>query len=418
MKTFLLVIITIITFGINTPIIKAQENLNPHYLLEIGIVDSLNSKILNEQRNFWVQLPENYNPNNPEKYPVAYIIDGGIHLNTVQTVQNYYSGGYFPEMILVGISNSTNRTRDLTTSQVNKFNSTELDENTGGAEKFTQFIAHELIPYIDRKYATTSYRTLIGHSYGGLFTINTLINHPYLFENYLAIDPSLDWDHQKLLNEAKIKLQNENYRGKSLFISLNGQLHMQNSDITINNVMQDTSDFTLFARSNITFSNIVKQNEKNDLFFEWKFYPKDIHGTITLPSIIDGLIAVFDWFQMENTSKINSFDTPKEEIYNIIKYRAKKLKTHFGYAVPPYPADLLNMSGYMNLDMQQPEKAKMYFEQAIKYYPKNPNVYDSMADYYESQNDHKNAINYVSIAYVISGNDIYKQRLKKLQQKN
>lgn len=418
MKTFLLVIITIITFGINTPIIKAQENLNPHYLLEIGIVDSLNSKILNEQRNFWVQLPENYNPNNPEKYPVAYIIDGSVHLNTVQTVQNYYSGGYFPEMILVGISNSTNRTRDLTTSQVNKFNSTELDENTGGAEKFTQFIAQELIPYIDRKYATTSYRTLIGHSYGGLFTINTLINHPYLFENYLAIDPSLDWDHQKLLNEAKIKLQNENYRGKSLFISLNGQLHMQNSDITINNVMQDTSDFTLFARSNITFSNIVKQNEKNDLFFEWKFYPKDIHGTITLPSIIDGLIAVFDWFQMENTSKINSFDTPKEEIYNIIKYRAKKLKTHFGYAVPPYPADLLNMSGYMNLDMQQPEKAKMYFEQAIKYYPKNPNVYDSMADYYESQNDHKNAINYVSIAYVISGNDIYKQRLKKLQQKN
>jgi len=418
MKTFLLLIITTITFIVNTHIIKAQESLNSNYLLEIGVADSLNSKILNEQRDFWVKLPKNYNPKSAEKYPVAYILDGSIHLNTVNTVQSYYSGGYFPEMILIGISNRTNRTRDLTTTQIKKFQGTEMDENTGGAEKFTQFIENELIPYIDSKYATTTYRTLIGHSYAGLFTINTLINHPYLFENYLAIDPSLDWDNQKLLNEAKIKLQNENYKGKSLFISLNGQLHMQNSAINIENVMQDTSDFTLFARSNITFSNIAKQNANNGLSFEWKFYPKDIHGTISLPSIMDGLISIFEWYQMENTHKINSFDTPKEEIFSIIKYRAKKLKTHFGYSVPPYPEELLNMSGYMNMDMQQPEKAKMYFEQAIEYYPNSPNSYDSMADYYESQNDKQNAIKFVSMAYDLSGNDVYKQRLDKLQTKN
>lgn len=418
MKTFLLLIITTITFVVNTHVTKAQESLNSNYLLETGKADSLNSKILNEQRDFWVQLPENYNSNSTKKYPIAYILDGSIHLNTVQTVQNYYSGGYFPEMILIGISNKTNRTRDLTTSQIKKFQGTEMDKNTGGAEKFTQFIENELIPYIDNKYATTSYRTLIGHSYSGLFTINTLINHPHLFENYLAIDPSLDWDNQKLLNEARIKLQNENYSGKSLFISLNGQLHMQNSAINIENVMQDTSDFTLFARSNITFSNIVKQNANNGLFFEWKFYSKDIHGTITLPSIMDGLISVFEWYQMENTHKINSFGTPKEEIFNIIKYRAKKLNTHFGYSIPPYPEELLNMSGYMNMDMQQPEKAKMYFEQAIEYYPNSPNSYDSMADYFESQKDIPNAIKNVSKAYDLSGNKSYKQRLEKLQAKN
>lgn len=417
MRKYIILKITVIVFALNSTIINAQENLKVNYLLTIGEVDSINSKILNEQRDFWIQLPENYNPNNSKKYPVAYILDGSVHLNTVQTVQSYYSGGYFPEMILIGISNRINRKRDLTPSQVNKFNTFELDENTGGAEKFTQFIENELIPYVDNKYATTSYRTLIGHSYGGLFTINTLINHPHLFQNYLAIDPSLDWDSQKLLKEAKTKLQSENFSGKSLFISLNGQLHMQNSDITIENVMQDTSDLTLFARSNITFSNIVRQNANNGLSFGWKFYPKDIHGTITLPSIMDGLISIFEWFQMENTHKINSFETSKEELFSIIKYRAKKLKTHFGYAVPPYPEDLLNMSGYMNMDMQQLEKAKMYFEQAIEYFPNSPNAYDSMADYYESQNDKQNAIKYVSKAYNLSGNDVYKQRLEKLQAK-
>ena len=416
MKKYIFLIITLILFVFNTTIINAQENIKTNYLLTIGEANSINSKILNEQREFWVQLPENYN--SLKKYPVAYILDGSVHLNTVHTVQSYYSGGYFPEMILIGISNNTNRTRDLTTSQIKKFQSSEIDENTGGAEKFTQFIKNELIPYVDSKYATTSYRTLIGHSYGGLFTINTLINHPHLFENYVAIDPSLDWDNQKLLNEAKIKLQNENYSGKSLFISLNGQLDMQNNAINIENVMQDTSAFTLFPRSNIEFSNIVRQNAKNGLFFKWKFYPKDIHGTIALPSIMDGLISVFEWYQMENTSKINSFNTPTKELFNIIKYRAKKLKTHFGYPAPPYPEELLNMSGYMNMDMQQPEKAKMYFEQAIEYYPNSPNSYDSMADYYESQNDKQNAIKYVSKAYNLSGNEVYKQRLEKLQTKN
>ena len=200
-------------------------------------------------------------------------------------------------------------------------------------------------------------------------------------------------------------------------MSLSGQLHMQNSQITIDNVMQDTTDFTLFARSNIAFSNMVKQNPKNGLTFEWKFYPKDIHGTIPFPSIMDGLISLFEWYQMENTDKINSFDTPKEELFSIIKYREKKLKEHFGYSVPPYPEELLNMSGYMNMDMQQPEKAKMYFELAIEFYPESANAYDSMADYYEAQGDSTNAIKYVTKAFELSDNDFYKNRIERLKVK-
>ena len=67
---------------------------------------------------------------------------------------------------------------------------------SGGAERFTQFLADELIPTIERTYPTSGHRTLIGHSYAGLFTIHTLIHHPDLFRNYVAIDPSLDWDDQ------------------------------------------------------------------------------------------------------------------------------------------------------------------------------------------------------------------------------
>ena len=397
--------------------VKAQGNKNQQYLQKVGVLDSLYSEILSESRKVYIQMPASYHPEKEQKYPVAFILDGEIFLPTLNDVQNYYSGGFTPDMVLVGIANDKNRVRDLTTSTISTKYGMPFNEKNGEADNFRKFIKEELIPFIESKYPVTNYRTLIGHSYGGLFTISTLIHQPNLFANYLAIDPSLDWDNQKLLKEAEEKLATQNYKNKALFMSLSGQLHMQNSEITIDNVMQDTTDYTLFPRSNIAFSKLAKENAKNGLLFEWKFYPKNIHGTIPFPSIMDGLISLFEWYQMENTDKINSFDTPQEELFSIIKFREKKLKEHFGYDEPPYPEELLNMSGYMNMDMQQPEKAKMYFELATEYYPESANAFDSMADYYEEQGDFANAIKYVTKAFELSSNDYYKKRIEGLKVK-
>ncbi|WP_235941842.1 alpha/beta hydrolase-fold protein [Cyclobacterium roseum] len=397
--------------------VKAQGNQKQLFLQKVGVLDSLYSKILNESREIYIQLPAGYTPGKNQKYPVVFILDGEMFLPTVNEVQNYYSGGFTPEMVLVGISNHKRRVRDLTTSSITTKYGMPFNEKNGEATNFRKFIEKELIPFIETKYPVTNYRTLIGHSYGGLFTISMLMNQPSLFANYLAIDPSMDWDDQKLLKEAQEIITTQNYKNKALFMSLSGQLHMQNSQITIDNVMQDTTDFTLFARSNIAFSNMVKQNAKSGLTFEWRFYPKDIHGTISFPSIMDGLISLFEWYQMENTDKMNSFDTPKQELLSIIKYREQKLKEHFEYSEPPYPEELLNMSGYMNMDMKQPDKAKMYFELAIEFYPESANAYDSMADYYEAQGDLTNAIKYVTKAFELNGDDFYKKRIEELNGK-
>ena len=154
------------------------------------------------------------------------------------------------------------------------------------------------------------------------------------------------------------------------------------------------------------------------MFYKWQFYPNDLHGTIPQPSIKDGLIALFSWFQMENMDKINNPETSIEELLNVINYREEKLYDHFGYQTPPYPEFLFNMLGYMNIDIEQLDKSKMYFEQAIKYYPKSANAYDSMADYYEAITDYKNTLKYVALAYKISGNDYHKERLEKLKARN
>ncbi|MDX1701948.1 MAG: alpha/beta hydrolase-fold protein, partial [Melioribacteraceae bacterium] len=281
MKKYLLICVTIASIFSAVQDISAQSKGIESSAFETAIIDTLYSELLQEHREFWVKFPENYNPNSSAKYPVVYLLDGFSLKKNLEIIYNNYWGHYLPHMILIGISNKTNRTRDLTTSKINRRRGNVMDEDTGGAENFTRFIEKELIPYIDNKYPTTPYRTLIGHSYGGLFTINMLINHKHIFENYIAIDPSIDWDNQKLLKEAKQKLISENYEGKSLFVSLAAeQLHMWNEEITMENIMDDSSEFTLFARSIIDFSTFATTQKQSGLNFSWKVYKEDLHGTV------------------------------------------------------------------------------------------------------------------------------------------
>ncbi len=46
----------------------------------------------------------------------------------------------------------------------------------------------------------------------------------------------------------------------------------------------------------------------------------------------------------------------------------------------------------MSLQSGQPEKAYAFFKMAIDYFQESVNAYDSMADYYEWQNDFRNAL--------------------------
>ena len=398
--------------------ISAQSKLNQSSEFQTEIIDSVYSEVFKEYREFWVKLPDNYNPNSSVKYPVVYLLDGFSLRENLEEIYDNYWGHYLPHMILIGISNKTNRIRDLTTSQIKMRRGQAMNKETGGAENFTQSIEKELIPYIENKYPTTPYRTLIGHSYAGLFTVNMLVNHKHIFQNYIAIDPSLDWDDQKLLKEAKEKLSTESYKGKSLYVSLAAeQLHMWDEEITMENIKDDTSEFTLFARSIIDFSTFATSQKQSGLNFSWKVYNEDLHGTVPLPTMRDGLIFLFKWYQFKSPQKYNNPETKVEELVKLLEKQGEIYSTHFGYPFPPMIEEMLSGYGYMNLEMGQPEKAFMFFKSNIDYYPNSASAYNSMADYYEAQNDITNAIKYVTKAFEISGDDLYKKKIEELKRK-
>ena len=102
----------------------------------------------------------------------------------------------------------------------------EIDEivsASGQAEKFAQFINHQVIPLIDQKFRTTQDRILIGHSFGGVFVSFMLFCHPENFTKYIAITPVLAseyYQEKKMFEALKRKISDTK---KFAYFSIGGE---------------------------------------------------------------------------------------------------------------------------------------------------------------------------------------------------
>ena len=85
-----------------------------------------------------------------------------------------------------------------------------LYPESGGSEKFIEFIKNELQPYIYSHYKTSSEKTLIGQSFGGLLATQILNEYPDMFNRYFIVSPSLWWDDGAILKKA-FKITDSSY---------------------------------------------------------------------------------------------------------------------------------------------------------------------------------------------------------------
>lgn len=76
----------------------------------------------------------------------------------------------------------------------------KLSPRHGGADTMLDFIEAELLPALEQLFPLDRQRlSLFGHSYGGLFTLHTLLSRPALFSRYWASSPSLWFADRYLL---------------------------------------------------------------------------------------------------------------------------------------------------------------------------------------------------------------------------
>ena len=405
-------------FSISFIALFASSKAQTDNKIIIGKTDSIQSAILNEKRKIWVYVPADASNEDfaKQRYPVVYLFDAEAHFISVagmiQQLSEVNNNMICPKMIVVGIPN-IDRTKDLTPTHAIAgppyfFGSSE---KSGGGEKFISFIERELMPYIDAHYPTAPYRMLIGHSFGGLMVMHTLIHHTDLFNSYICIDPSMWWDNQHLLKEAIKASSEKKFHGATVFL---GIANTMDDDMNINKVIKDTSGITRHIRSIITLKNYLEKARQNGLRFRWKYYDNDSHASVALITEYDALRFIFDYYPLKITFK---------DFYDTTASLADKYERHFskvskemGYEIK-CPESLMNHMGYEALENKQFKKAERFFKYNVDNYPNSYNACDSFGDYFEAIGDKPHAIAYFEKALSIKENTDTRAKLEKLQRK-
>ena len=340
---------------------------------------TLQSKILGEERKYSVYRP----PVLPEYAevvsPIIYVLDGEWASFYYCTLVNYWCERFpgLPPITVVSIENEPSmisstgqinligRQRDLT-PLVAKDSS--FYKTSGGAEKFLQFIREELIPVVERDYKKRPYRVISGSSLGGFLVLHTFLEHPDMFNAYIASSPAMRMDNSAYMKIAEETINKATVRNCRLFFSVGNEPGSYIPNAT-------------------KLDSLLRKKNLKGLSYKFVYYPAEGHAT--LRTIHDGLDYVFQNTLPELEKK------PSEISYDLFEKYYAELSHIYGYQMKP-PESKINSYGYMFLnDLNEVDKALEFFKKNIENYPQSANAYDSYAEALLAKGDKKNAmINY------------------------
>ncbi len=170
---------------------------------------------LDTTRKVWIYLPPSYGASK-KKYPVIYMEDGQNLFDEAtsfsgewkidETMESLAKQGR-TETIIVGIDNGGSE-------RLNEYSPWKNEKYGGGkGEKYAEFIAETLKPFVDKNYRTLSQAKntgLIGSSMGGLISFYCGLKYPSSFGKLGIFSPSFwfaEEEAQEFLTENASKLK-------------------------------------------------------------------------------------------------------------------------------------------------------------------------------------------------------------------
>lgn len=196
-------------------------------------------------------------------------------------------GGEVPPCLVVGIDyldpdlamKEDWRRRELTPTAQPRGYGAESKVPAGGAAEFRGFILSTVRPIIEQRFDVDRTRSmLIGHSLGGLFTLDTMLNQPDAFGNYLALSPSLWFDEDRVLRSFRDKVAGGAVF-KSRVVALAGEQEERISDPA-----------THMTSNTLEFGRLVANHRASFPNGAWvSVLPRTTHHTIVGAGVAQGM---------------------------------------------------------------------------------------------------------------------------------
>lgn len=273
---------------------RARASFGAPYVLPNTQVRSMTSEETGADYQLFIATPPDYQSTG-KRYPVVYMLDADYSFAlTRNVVQHFVERKKLPEMILVGIAYpgaaddldvyKRNRARDYTpgASAAVAGSPPDPDANKGGAVRFRNFIANEVIPYMDTTFPIGPDRTFIGHSYGGLFGAYVLLTEPELFKRYIIVSPSLWYNNRMIfrVEQQTAARRQSRYIERHAFFAIGAQETRAETGAPM---VQELKDF---------YQKLQTRADPG-LTVDMRVYPEDNHESIFPGAVTRGLLAVF-----------------------------------------------------------------------------------------------------------------------------
>lgn len=281
----------------------------------------IDSKILNEKREIKVLLPTNYT--SKKKYPIVYITDAKYNFDIASDyLTNLIKYNAIPETILVGIIQK-NRQKEL-----------DVFWRENGI-KFKNFLFREVIPFINNKYNTSGFNSIIGHSDGAEYNHLLMMEKDNPFRGFINISENLN-------NDVTDKLSKyfRDYKGQKLFYFIASASYDSKDRI-------EASDFIELS---------FLQNTNSKIQFLKNTYNAD-HNSVLSKSLLDGILFLFQDYR--NYLNYNNFQ-------GFIEKYQKNIEESLGFIPTLDEKDV----GYFFGKILRDKDLEMY-EYLIKYVAEN-----------------------------------------------
>ncbi|SJL82490.1 alpha/beta hydrolase [Vibrio palustris] len=300
---------------------STQANANSH--LSYAQRFHHHSHILDERRDYSVHLPANYAEHPGQHYPVVYLLDGESRMLQVAGIVEAFQSklsAQTPEMIIVGIHN-TDRMRDYTPTHYEKLPNGEQApwrEHTGGGRRFIDYMTQELMPIIDKNYRTAKPNVLIGHSLGGLLTLDALAAHDDFFQGFIAIDPSLWFDYPNYYQRLVGELNKPFTAPAALYLAI------ANNPFTPSLGRDSSHRDRLLA-----LKSLVEPKKGGDFLMHSEYFEQADHHSVYHLAVYQGLQWIFAGYSIPTDPQILQLKT--------VKARYQALNQRLGSQLtPPY----------------------------------------------------------------------------------
>lgn len=249
-------------------------------------VMSIHSQQVNQDYKIYINIPASYYQYPNSTYPALFLLDADYSFPITSGIVTHLSDrGRIPEMFIIGIAYDgpeqykLHRTRDYTPvfTPTGGYGA-KYQKHSGGAGKFSLFLKEELIPSLNQRFRLNSQKTLVGHSYGGLFGSWLMLQEPKLFNNYIIVSPSLWYDNNYLFSVE------QNFSQKNPSLPVRAYFAIGSKE--------NTGDYPMIIELENYIAQLHNHHYKGLQLYYQNLAPED-HDTVFPVALTQGLMALY-----------------------------------------------------------------------------------------------------------------------------